>query len=320
MVDADACAASEMGEYNVGFHIGGIFIVLLISGFGIFMTLALGAHAKAPIFARVLQIFKMFGIGVIAGTAWIHLLPDAFEAFGSPCLPSAWAEYGGAYVGVFGLTAAFLVQFIELTAIPDSVTINEGPACTDLDHVAVSGNSAAFLEAGNGPRVHSAAKVNAESQFSVNDAVPSAHSGKDTHSQHSHSHGSSERNSELGTILLESGIIFHSLIIGITLGVTPDEAFTTLLIAVSFHQLFEGMALGVLISRLNLSLLFKGLMSCAYPLTTPIGIAIGMAIRHYYNENDCAGILFYNTYTELMSGEVSHNGHFHGFTRGFKAA
>ncbi|KAJ3060250.1 hypothetical protein HDU98_003756 [Podochytrium sp. JEL0797] len=32
-----------------------------------------------------------------------------------------------------------------------------------------------------------------------------------------------------------------------------------------------------------------------------------------------AGILFYNTYTELMSSEISHNGHFHGFTGSFQA-
>ncbi|KAJ3059853.1 hypothetical protein HDU99_006191, partial [Rhizoclosmatium hyalinum] len=148
-----------------------------------------------------------------------------------------------------------------------------------------------------------------------------------------HDHTGVERDSELGTILLEAGIIFHSLIIGITLGVTGDDVFTSLLISVCFHQMFEGMALGVLIGNLQLSIWTKRLLCLAYPLTTPIGIGIGIAIRSFYNENDgglilaegifnslSAGILFYNTYTELMSAEVSHSGPFNRFTAGFKAA
>ncbi|KAJ3025815.1 UNVERIFIED_CONTAM: hypothetical protein HDU68_006625 [Siphonaria sp. JEL0065] len=353
---ADACAMQELPEYDLPIHIGGVFIVLLVSGLGIFTTMALGVHAKAATFAKVLQILKMFGIGVIAATAWIHLLPDAFSQFASPCLPEAWQEYGSAYVGLFGLTAAFLVQFIELTAIDyknkraqrndrhssETVTLDGsegGLACTDLDHVAVSGNSAAFLEAGRVLRP-SKSTINAvtsgvvsstsNTAISFSNVVPTAHSGKDQHDHEGgHNHG---RDGELGTILLECGIIFHSLIIGVTLGVTPGNAYTTLLVAVCFHQLFEGMALGVLIGNLELSQKYKNLMCLAYPLTTPIGLVIGICVRHFYNENDggliiaqgtfdslSAGILFYNTYTELMSGEVSHNTHFHGFTAGFKA-
>ncbi|KAJ3012644.1 UNVERIFIED_CONTAM: hypothetical protein HDU68_001089 [Siphonaria sp. JEL0065] len=352
---ADACAIQELPEYDLPIHIAGIFIVLLVSGLGIFTTMRLGVHAKAATFARVLQILKMFGIGVIAATAWIHLLPDAFSQFGSPCLPEGWQEYGSAFVGLFGLTAAFLVQFIELTAIDyknrrarrydhkdsESVTLDgseNGVECTDLDHVAVSGNSAAFLEAGRIPNVRAAkpsktiaSGVSSSTPMSISDVAPAAHSGKDEQDDDSvHNHG---RNSELGTILLECGIIFHSLIIGVTLGVTPGEDYITLLVAICFHQLFEGMALGVLIGNLKIAQGYKNLMNLAYPLTTPIGLVIGICVRHYYNENDggliltqgifdslSAGILFYNTYTELMSGEVSHNGHFHGFTSGFKAA
>jgi hypothetical protein len=40
----------------------------------------------------------------------------------------------------------------------------------------------------------------------------------------------------LQTMVLEGGILTHSVIIGITLGVTSDDQFTTLLIAICFHQ------------------------------------------------------------------------------------
>ncbi|KAJ3018859.1 UNVERIFIED_CONTAM: hypothetical protein HDU68_010939 [Siphonaria sp. JEL0065] len=394
----------------------------------------------------------MFGIGVIAATAWIHLLPDAFMAFTNPCLPDGWKSYGPAYVGLFGMMAAFLVQFIELAAVdfkrnyytkdehhdtsdlerhgsdsgdedtlqsptqaqPEAIPpplefVDDSCDCTDLERVVVTGNSAAFLSTptaaccdseeavddcectdldrvvvtGNSAAFLSNARVSVVSasgrmsqacrqsspgrrrQSSLSpertvppqrqtqplqtresaapvimgsqdlmtffDAVPAAHSGRRASGPGADSgdhHGEHERDNELGTILLECGILFHSLIIGVTLGVTPDDAFLSLLVA-----MFEGMALGVLIGNLNLSLQAKRLMCFVYPLTTPIGISLGIAIRNIYNENDggvvlaqgifnslSAGILFYNTYTELMSAEVSHSGHFHGFSPYFKAA
>ena len=36
--------------------------------------------------------------------------------------------------------------------------------------------------------------------------------------------------------MTEAGIIFHSLMIGVTLGVTGGAAFATLLIALALHQ------------------------------------------------------------------------------------
>lgn len=44
--------------------------------------------------------------------------------------------------------------------------------------------------------------------------------------------------------LLELGVVVHSVIIGIGLGVTTDRSgLNSLLIAISFHQLFEGLGL-----------------------------------------------------------------------------
>lgn len=48
----------------------------------------------------------------------------------------------------------------------------------------------------------------------------------------------------LNTIVLEFGILAHSVIIGITLGVSPQSEFATLLVAICFHQFFEGMVVG----------------------------------------------------------------------------
>jgi zinc transporter 1/2/3 len=43
--------------------------------------------------------------------------------------------------------------------------------------------------------------------------------------------------------VLEAGVAFHSVIIGITLGTIAGDEFKPLLIALSFHQFFEGFGL-----------------------------------------------------------------------------
>ncbi|KAI8613663.1 Zinc/iron permease [Chytriomyces sp. MP71] len=293
----DACASTLAGQnYNEGLHVGGGFAVLATSSLGAFGTMLL---AKNPslLLLNVLQLCKMFGIGVIAATAWIHLLPDAFSQFGSPCLPEGWASYGPNYVGLFGLIAAFIVQLIETGIVVKKSDANESHK--DHNH-------------------HETAVHEASDATVVREQSPIQYSRGDK---------------ETSVILLETGILFHSLIIGITLGVTPDDGFSSLLAAVCFHQLFEGMALGVLIGNLNFQATTRALLCLLYPLTTPLGIGIGIGVRNFYNGNSgslivtqgifdslSAGILFYNTYTELMSEEISHNTTFYKFQAKFKAA
>ncbi|CRK11202.1 Zinc-regulated transporter 2 like protein [Verticillium longisporum] len=52
-------------------------------------------------------------------------------------------------------------------------------------------------------------------------------------------------------MVLEAGILFHSILIGITLVVTGDSFFRTLFIVIIFHQMFEGLALGSRIAALG---------------------------------------------------------------------
>lgn len=50
--------------------------------------------------------------------------------------------------------------------------------------------------------------------------------------------------------ILEFGVMLHSIIIGLTLGVTDE--FIVLFIVLIFHQMFEGLGLGSRLSQLNL--------------------------------------------------------------------
>lgn len=51
-----------------------------------------------------------------------------------------------------------------------------------------------------------------------------------------------QKQTEWQVLVLEAGIIFHSIMIGVTLGASGGNGWTTLLIVIVFHQFFEGMA------------------------------------------------------------------------------
>ena len=238
---------------------------------------------------------------MIIGTAWIHLLPDAISQFTSPCLDSSWANYGTAYIGLFACIAAFAIQVLEQLVISKTQTKAE---CTDKDHL------------------DREVKVyEAESAVNHNEL-----------GNHTHEMEVFLMNQTVTTIILELGIMVHSLIIGLTLGVTADDEFTTLLIAICFHQLFEGMALGALIASTRLDWRTKFLLGLAYPMTTPLGIAIGIAVRDFFNSNSSKlilaqgilgslslGILMYNSYAELIGGEINRNPQFLAYSLPFKS-
>lgn len=118
----------------------------------------------------------------------------------------------------------------------------------------------------------------------------------------------------VGIYLMEAGILVHSLLIGIALGVTTGTEFDTLLIALSFHQLFEGFAISAAAIEAGMRATKALLLAALYSITTPTGIAIGIGIRSTYNENSqtalyvegvfdslSAGILIYVGLVELLS-------------------
>ncbi|KAK6355655.1 hypothetical protein TWF718_000047 [Orbilia javanica] len=59
------------------------------------------------------------------------------------------------------------------------------------------------------------------------------------------------QNEIVSVLVLEAGIIFHSLLIGLTLVVAGDSYFLTLFAVILFHQMFEGIALGTRIAALG---------------------------------------------------------------------
>jgi zinc transporter 1/2/3 len=118
--------------------------------------------------------------------------------------------------------------------------------------------------------------------------------------------------------ILEFGVIFHSIFIGLTLAVSGGE-FITLYIVLVFHQTFEGLGLGARLAEVPWPKSKRWtpyLLGLGYGLSTPIAIAIGLGVRTTFApegqtfllvngvfDSISAGILIYTGLIELMAHE-----------------
>lgn len=123
-------------------------------------------------------------------------------------------------------------------------------------------------------------------------------------------------------LILEFGVIFHSVIIGLTLGSVGDE-FKTLYPVIVFHQAFEGLGIGARLSAIPFPSRLRWMpwvLCLAYGLCTPIAIAIGLGVRTTYVAESytasivsgvldalSAGILIYTGFVELLARDFLFN-------------
>ncbi|CAG8975054.1 hypothetical protein HYALB_00011833 [Hymenoscyphus albidus] len=108
----------------------------------------------------------------------------------------------------------------------------------------------------------------------------------------------------LQCLMLEAGILFHSVFIGMAVSVATGPPFVVLLVAVSFHQSFEGFALGSRIAAINFPRHSPRpwLMVLAYGVTTPIGQAIGLFVHRLYDPRSTGGLLMVGFMNGISSG------------------
>lgn len=120
---------------------------------------------------------------------------------------------------------------------------------------------------------------------------------------HHHGGDPTNPNTKLSVLVMEAGVIFHSILIGITLVVAGDSFYKTLLVVIVFHQFFEGLALGARIALLpGRTFPMKAIMGGAFALVTPVGMAIGMGVIHSFNGQDRHTLIALGTLDALSAG------------------
>ncbi|KAL6610365.1 hypothetical protein ACP70R_040334 [Stipagrostis hirtigluma subsp. patula] len=241
---------------------------------------------------------KAFAGGVILATALVHILPAAFDALGSPCLAGRgpWREFP--FAGAVAMLAAIATLVVDTVAtgyfrrtvarkaaaVVDEPPPEPGHHCDGDD-----------LEAPDGHHGHA---------HGMSVLAPAPAGGGDDLVRH-----------RVVSQVLELGVVVHSLIIGMSLGASDFPSTVRPLVpALTFHQLFEGIGLGGCIVQAKFRLKSVVAMALFFSLTTPVGVAVGIAISSVYEETSptalvvqglleaaAAGILVYMALVDILA-------------------
>ena len=99
------------------------------------------------------------------------------------------------------------------------------------------------------------------------------------------------------------------IFVGLTLGIASSRASViALMIALTFHQGNEGLALGVLFVKARYSKIKCIILALAFVVVTPIGVAIGIALGRKYNGSSKAALGTEGVFDSISAGILIYNG------------
>eukprot|EP00250_Pteridium_aquilinum_P015276 c22488_g1_i1 orf=166-1323(-) len=321
----------------VRLKVGAIVIILTACVAGVCMPL-LGKlfkvfHPEGNLFF----VMKSFAAGVILATAYVHMLPDAFDSLSNPCLAeNPWAKFP--FAGFISMLATLFVLMIDFWAttyyekkhhksggffdqhggtimsqtgkpLPDAHVDPHMGKLTEisLHDVNMDGRGDHANSSDNLSMVSMHAHASSHAILNADHGV---HPGQQhAHGPHSHSlmltvdEEYSQLRHRVISQVLELGIVAHSVIIGITLGTSESPCtIRPLLAALTFHQFFEGMALGSCIAQAGYKRRASALMAFFFSVTTPVGIAIGIGIASSYNANSPKSLIVQGLFDSMSAG------------------
>lgn len=335
---------------RVGARVSAIFVLLVTSSL---MTLFPVVAARMPRLRipRYVYLFaRYFGAGVIIATAFIHLLDPAYEEIGpASCvgMTDGWSEYS--WPPAIAMTSVMLIFLLDFGA-EWYVEQKYGLAHTDVEDAVTNHKHSAESKEGSPMGADSAADPaptlshkHSAHQFlhsadqdgqpiqPIQSITPPADTVStlkpDTPGIESLWGDVAEterafRQQIAAFLILEFGVIFHSVIIGLNLGVVGEE-FSTLYPVIVFHQAFEGLGIGARLSMIPFPKRYNWLpwaLCVAYGLTTPIAIAVGLGMATTYDsasftssvvsgvlDSISAGILLYTGLVELLARDFLFN-------------
>lgn len=290
-------------------RISSIFVLLFVSTSFTLLPIVLNKikGVKVP---RYCYLFaRYFGTGVIVSTAFIHLMEHSYMSIGSnSCvgMTGHWADY--TWCSCIVMVTVFVIFLVDLLS---DVYIERKYGLT-------GGHGDSIEEA-----ITDVHKDENDVECASGEMTKSDDASFDT--LFCASSGSSIKSfeSQIGAFfVLEFGIIFHSVMIGLELGTTGSE-FSVLYPVIVFHQSFEGLGLGARLMSIKFpegKKWWPYALCGLYGITTPIAVAIGLGVRLTYNAHSftmsiisgildaiSAGILIYTGLVELLAKDFIFN-------------
>ncbi|KAE8039306.1 hypothetical protein FH972_011732 [Carpinus fangiana] len=280
-----------------------IWVIFFTSVVGISSPVMLARYFQGkPMYDKAVLVIKCFAAGVIMSTSLVHVLPDAFDAL-SDCRVASrhpWKDFP--FSGLVTMVGALLALFVDITA--SSHVEHSQPGPTDHYAPVPALTQEELMET----------KKPGESRCEAGELGPSHEQRVDELVR---------LKQRLVSQVLEIGIIFHSVIIGVTMGMSQNQCtIRPLVAALAFHQIFEGMGLGGCIAQAGFGFGTTAYMCFMFAVTTPAGIVMGMilfSMTGYDDSNPNAlimegllgsfssGILIYMALVDLIAVDFFHN-------------
>ncbi|TYI90956.1 hypothetical protein E1A91_D03G158100v1 [Gossypium mustelinum] len=265
-----------------------LVVIFISSIVGISSPIFLARYFQGkPVYDKAILVIKCFAAGVILSTSLVHVLPEAFAALSDCHVASRhpWKDFP--FAGLVTLLGALLALFVDLTA---SSHVEHGQSKPTGEYFPV-----VTQEGTTGKKV--------EKDLPNEELV--------------------KLKQKLVSQVLEIGIIFHSVVIGATMGMSQNQCtIRPLVAALAFHQVFEGMGLGGCIAQAEFKTGTVAYMCFMFSATTPMGIVLGMvvfAVTGYGDSSPNAlimegllgsmssGILIYMAMVDLIALDFFHN-------------
>ena len=178
----------------------------------------------------------------------MKMLPSAFASLSDPCLPDFWISTYTAAPGAIAMAAAiaiFLVDYgstrylakVDQRVIHNTSTVFEPghlthsspppdklPLDVEVANTPNASEERLAPESGNAGRGEEQ-----RAHFGHHHIIPPPVEGKEIDAH-------TAATQKLGVLILEAGIIFHSMFIGLTLAVSAGSTFISLFITIIFHR------------------------------------------------------------------------------------
>ncbi|MEO2191372.1 MAG: ZIP family metal transporter, partial [bacterium] len=266
-----------------------VFVVWIVSFAGAAFPL-LTSLSRHPYLVMSIRLGSFAGSGVMLATAFVHMLFAANESLTSNCLPESWLDAYGPWAFLFACLTIIILQTIDYVLYLFIKPVSEQAGAEDAESNLARGQGNLVMDDTAEDPLDQMEKMGTMGTMGAADATAddvnckSHVKCKDEDCNSRILLGSQNEDKPRGALLSNLivsvvSISVHSVVIGLSLGLSSSDEMVALFVAIIFHQLLEGIALGSATAESGLGNKVVLLFAAIYSVTTPIGIAVGIAVH-----------------------------------------
>jgi zinc transporter 1/2/3 len=305
--------------YNLGVAISSVFVVFIVSMIG-FLTPVFLKNKKSSFFQISLVACACGGTGVVLTVGFVHILGDAGTYLKDPCLPQSfldafpsWADLACNVTIICLILVDFLMRYLFEQRMRHKVKIED----IDLDcHSGHRENDQEASSEASPTRILMNVATGSDSSVHGTQScgVPQK---EDTAIQSMEVAVQPDQSLALtndvilarGSLLfIEMSVSTHSIPVGLALGLQKGSSFTSLFIAVVFHQILEGFGIGVAAMRCKYPFKIELLLAATFSITAPIGIIMGICLQQSLNQHSTGYLLTVGFINAIAAGMLIYIG------------